>query len=372
LSDLTLILLSAGSSSRFDMPVKKQWLRINDEPLWQFVTRRFTKSYNFNQIIITASVNEIDYMKLFTEHTLVIGGDTRQASLQNALKHVNTHYVLVSDIARCCVNDNLIKKLINSKKNADCIVPFINVNDTVVQNGVTIERKSLKRIQTPQLSNTKILKSALNSDIHYTDESSAIVANGGTREFIQGDNKAHKLTYMSDLEHMKCLNAPEDVNLCGTGFDVHSFETNKKMVLGGIDIDVNYGFKAYSDGDVVIHSLIDALLGASAMGDIGTLFPDSSEQYKNIDSTILLTKIVKLINERGFKIINADITILAQVPRLEQYKNKIRNNLALLLGVAKHKMNVKATTTEKLGFIGRKEGVGVQSIATLKYFDWTK
>ena len=372
MSDLTLILLSAGSSSRFDMPVKKQWLRIDTKPLWQFVTSRFTKSYNFDQIIITASADEIDYMKLFTDYTLVIGGKTRQDSLQNALKSVKTPYVLVSDIARCCINDDLIKRLISSKRSADCIVPFINVSDTVVQNGVTIERESLKRIQTPQLSNTKILKSALNSDVHYTDESSAIVANGGTREFIEGDNEAHKLTYMSDLEHISCLTAPQNVNLCGTGFDVHSFEADKQMVLGGIDIDVDYGFKAHSDGDVAIHSLIDALLGASAMGDIGTLFPDSDEQYKNINSTILLNKIVKLINERGFEIINADITILAQAPRLEQYKDKIRNNLALLLGVAKHRMNVKATTTEKLGFVGRKEGVGVQSIVTLKYFDWMR
>jgi len=372
LSDLTLILLSAGSSSRFDMPVKKQWLRIDTEPLWQFVTSRFTKSYNFDQIIITASADEIEYMKLFTDYTLVVGGRTRQASLQNALKSVKTPYVLVSDIARCCVNDDLIERLINSKESADSIVPFINISDTVTQDGVTIERESLKRIQTPQLSRTEVLNSALKSNVQYTDESSAIIANGGSREFIQGDSQAHKLTYKQDLEHIKCLNAPENVNLCGTGFDVHEFEVGKQMLLGGIRIDADYGFKAHSDGDVAIHSIIDALLGASAMGDIGTLFPDSDEQYKNIDSKILLDKTVKLIKERGFEIINTDITILAQAPRLEQYKDKIRNSLASLLGIAKHRVNVKATTTEKLGFIGRKEGVGVQSIVTLKYFDWTK
>ena len=372
MSDLTLILLSAGSSSRFDMPVKKQWLRIDTVPLWQFVTERFTKSYNFDQIIVTASADEIDYMKLFTNITLVEGGNTRQDSLQNALKHVNTPYVLVSDIARCCVNDGLIQRLINAKESADCIVPFINISDTVIQNEITIERESLKRIQTPQLSRTEILMKALQSDTQFTDESSAIVSIGGTRELIYGDNEAHKLTFKSDLEHIKCLNAPESVNLCGTGFDVHQFEDGKPMVLGGIKIDVDYGFKAHSDGDVAIHSLIDALLGASAMGDIGTLFPDSNEQYKNINSAILLEKTISLVKERGFEIVNADITILAQAPRLEKYKEKIRTNLASLLGIKKYRMNVKATTTEKLGFIGRKEGVGVQSVVTLKYFDWTK
>jgi len=372
LSDLTLILLSAGSSSRFDMPVKKQWLRIDTDPLWKFVANRFTKSYTFAKIIITASIDEIEYMKLFTDDTLVIGGKTRQDSLNNALKEVNTPYVLVSDIARSCVNDDLIKRLIDSKKNADCIVPAINVSDTVAQNGVTIEREALKRIQTPQLSNTKILKKALLSNKQFTDESSAIVADGGTREFIDGDNEAHKLTFKSDLKHTKCLRKPENISLCGTGYDVHAFEENKPMFLGGIKIDVAYGFKAHSDGDVAIHSLIDAILGASALGDIGTLFPDSDDTYKGIDSTKLLEKTISLVTERGFEIVNADITIIAQAPRLENYKEKIRIKLASALGIAKHRMNVKATTNEKLGFLGRKEGVAVQSIVTLKYFDWTR
>ena len=372
MSDLTLILLSAGSSSRFDMSAKKQWLRIATKPLWQFVAENFSKSYNFSKIIITASENEIEYMKLFSDASLVLGGQTRQESLKNAMQHVNTPYVLVSDIARCCIPSDLIERLIESKEEADCIVPYIRVSDTVVQGDTTIDRENLKRIQTPQLSLTSALKSALNLEDVYTDDSSAIVANGGTRRFVEGDSAAHKLTFKSDLQYIHCLRKPENTTFSGIGFDVHPFEDGKTMVLGGVEIDSAFGFKAHSDGDVAIHSLIDALLGAAALGDIGTLFPDSDAQYKNIDSTQLLEQTVTLIQSRGFEIINADITIMAQVPRLEPYKEAIRSKLASLLGLEKHRMNIKATTTEKLGFIGRKEGVGVQSIATIKYLDWTK
>lgn len=145
-----------------------------------------------------------------------------------------------------------------------------------------------------------------------------------------------------------------------------------KMYLGGINIDVPYGFKAHSDGDVLIHSVIDALLGASGAGDIGEFFPDTDDEFKNIDSKILLQEIVKFIYNVGYEIVNVDLTIIAQQPKINPYKNEIKKTIASLLNLEKQFVNIKATTAEKLGFIGRKEGVAVQSIATLKYYDWTK
>ncbi len=370
MSDLTLILLSAGSSSRFGQDVKKHWLRINSKPLWQFVAERLQKSKYFKEIIIVASPQEIPFMQNYAEFTFVTGGDTRQASLKNALQHVTTPFVLVSDVARACISQELIEKLLVHKEDADVIVPYLGVTDTVVYGDETIDRDKVKRIQTPQLSKTQQLKEALQSDEIFTDESSAIVANGGIRAFVLGDEDAHKITYIHDLTKLPCLKAPSKDILSGNGFDVHAFEENKEMWLGGVKIDVDYGFAAHSDGDVAIHALIDALLGAAGMGDIGMLFPDNDEQYKGIDSKKLLSHVVSKLCNFGFEIINIDLTIAAQKPRLSNYKQSMRKALAAVLNIELQRVNVKATTTEKLGFIGRKEGVAVMANANLKYLDW--
>ena len=230
----------------------------------------------------------------------------------------------------------------------------------------------MKRIQTPQLSKTDVLKNALDTKDEFTDESSAILAAGFTRAEVEGDEDAHKLTKVSDMKKLPCLKAPSTDTLIGNGFDVHAFEDGKKMFLAGVLIDSSFGFKARSDGDVAIHSLIDALLGAAGMGDIGTLFPDSDDAFKDIDSKILLKECVKKLHHCGFIIINVDLTIIAETPRLAQYKMQMRRVLSEILCIEPFLCNVKATTTEKLGFTGRKEGVAVQSSASLKYLDWTK
>lgn len=368
--DLTLILLAAGSSSRFELDVKKQWLRIGHQPLWQFVTNSLQKKLNFNNIIITSSIDDIEFMKNYADYTFVEGGNTRQASLKNALKHVDTEFVLVSDIARACITEEFLERIISKVDSADCIVPYLKVTDTIVYDGNTIDRDKVKRIQTPQLSRTSSLKKALETNEDFTDESSAIVANGGTREFVLGDENATKITHISDLKNIPCLEAPSSDTLSGTGFDVHAFEENKKMTLGGVIIDSEFGFKAHSDGDVAIHALIDALLGASGMGDIGMLFPDNDDKFKGIDSKELLKIVVKKIYDFGFVITNVDITIMAEVPRVGKYKLQMRKVLSEILSIDMSRVNVKATTTEKLGFIGRGEGVGVMANANLKYYNW--
>jgi len=369
---LTLILLAAGDSSRFEMNVKKQWLRIGHDPLWQYVTNRLNKTELFSNIVITAHPNEVPFMEHYSDFKIVAGGNTRQQSLLNALASVDTEYVMVSDIARACIDVTLLQQLIAHKNKADCIVPYLSVNDTVVYNGNTIDRDDVKRIQTPQLSRTTILKSALQNETDFTDESSAIVAKGGTRYFIEGHHDAHKITRLSDLSALPCLKPPSSATLTGNGFDVHAFESNKKMVLGGVTIDVDYGFKAHSDGDVAIHALIDALLGAAGLGDIGMLFPDTDPTYKDADSKALLKTTVLHLQQFGFEIVNADITIAAQTPRLAAYKAQMRTQLSRILNIPPSRMNIKATTTEHLGFVGRKEGVAVMANATLNYFNWTR
>ena len=369
--NVTLIVLCAGNSTRFKHKTKKQWLRIDNEPLWLNVTNKLSTYANFDKIIVTSHKNELNYMKNFSnDFCFVEGGNTRQESIINSLKEVKTTHVMISDVARACIPKSVIIELLENKDNAHCIVPTLNVSDTVIYEENTINRDDVKLIQTPQLSNTNKLKQSLNTKTEFTDDSSAIKANNGSIKYIKGSLESKKLTFGDDLESFSCLKAPSNNFFTGTGFDIHQFEDNKEMYLGGIKLPTSYGFKAHSDGDVLIHSLIDALLGAAGAGDIGEFFPDTDEQYKGIDSTILLENIVEFIYNVGYEIVNVDLTIIAQIPKINPHKDEIKTSISKLLDIGKQFVNIKATTAEKMGFIGRNEGVAVQSIATLKYNNW--
>ena len=370
LSSTTLILLGAGSSSRFKTTVKKQWLYSGDSPLWLHVAEHFSSAYSFKKIIIVSTKDEIHYMKNFASFTYVEGGTSRQASLSNALEYVDSDYVMVSDIARCCIPSEMIQRIIEAKEEASCIVPVLSVTDTLYMDNKPIDREKVKIIQTPQLSVTTLLKQALETETIFTDESSAIASLGKKVHFIEGSVDAHKLTTLSDLQKVSCIEAPSSRTLTGFGIDIHPFEEKKEMFLCGVKIDVDYGFKAHSDGDVAIHALIDALLGAAGMGDIGELYPDTEDSYAGADSKELLKDTVRRITSFGFTIGNIDLTIMAESPKLLPYKIEMKITLASILGIKANFVNIKATTAEKLGFIGRKEGVTVHAVANLNYYNW--
>ena len=372
MSDVTLILLGAGSSSRFDSNVKKQWLYSGEQPLWLQVARHFETLHSFAKIIIVSSAEDIRLMPYFADYTYVEGGDSRQASLTNALAKVESRYVLVSDIARACVPADMLKRILAAKEEAACVVPTLNAADTLYMDELPLDREKVHIIQTPQLSVTETLKKSLKSDKIFTDDSSAIAALGEKVHFVKGDPRAHKLTTVADLDKLPCIQSPAKRTMIGFGLDIHPFEPGKPMVLGGVEIASDVGFKAHSDGDVAIHALIDALLGAAGMGDIGELYPDTDAAYAGADSGVLLQDTVSKLQSHGFEIGNVDLTILAQAPRINPYKLQIRKRLASLLQLPMQRVNIKATTAEKLGFVGRKEGVSVHAVATLHYFDWTK
>lgn len=152
----------------------------------------------------------------------------------------------------------------------------------------------------------------------------------------------------------------------GQGFDAHRFQPGGRLVLGGVTIPHHAGLEAHSDGDVVIHAICDALLGAAALNDIGHHFPDSNPEFKNIDSRILLRKVVELLAKQGYAINNIDVTIVAQKPKLSPYRERIQANLAADMNIDIQQINIKATTTEGMGFAGREEGIGVFAVATIK------
>ncbi len=369
--DITLIVLCAGDSSRFALEPKKQWIRCGEIPLWLYVAKMFENYYTFAKIIIVAHQKELKYMKNFSDkYEFVQGGEERQYSMMNGLQNVTSKYVMVTDVARCCIPGEVINNLLSNKERADCIVPCLSSSDTVVYGAETLNRDEIKLIQTPQLSLTAKLQEALKQKKLFTDESSAIKNIGGTIFYVKGSTNSIKLTFGEELNKVSCLPAPSKDFFVGTGIDIHPFEDGKKMFLGGIQIVSDFGFKAHSDGDVLIHSIIDAILGACGAGDIGEFFPDTDMKYKGADSKVLLQEIVKFVKNVGFCIVNVDVTILAQVPKINPYKMEIKQSLANLLDLPIYKVNIKATTGEELGFVGRSEGLVVQSIANLKYYDW--
>ncbi|MDX4066354.1 bifunctional 2-C-methyl-D-erythritol 4-phosphate cytidylyltransferase/2-C-methyl-D-erythritol 2,4-cyclodiphosphate synthase [Aliarcobacter skirrowii] len=373
MEDVTLVVLCAGNSTRFENVCKKQWLRVENEPLWLNVTSRLNSYSNFKKTIVVSHENELRYMQNFNDDFLYVkGGETRQNSIKNALNFVDTKYVMISDVARACISKDMIDRILELKDKATCVVPVLGVSDTVIYEKNTINRDEVKLIQTPQLSLTDVLKKALDTNIEFTDESSAIKNSGYEISYVKGCIKAKKLTFLDDLDEIPCLKSPSKNFFTGFGFDLHSFEDNKPMFLGGVELPYSYGFKAHSDGDVLIHSLIDALLGAIGAGDIGEFFPDTDERFKNIDSKKLLEYIVRFVKNVGYEIVNVDITIIAEQPKINPHKIEIKNSLSQLLNLPKQFINVKATTSEKIGSIGRKEGVVVQCVANVKYYEWDK
>jgi len=370
-ADISLVLLAAGESNRLNLPTKKQWLYINDTPLWKFVANRFQNFYPFKKIIIVGNKKELLLMQKFdSNYIYVAGGDSRQESLKNALEQVSSKYVMVSDVARACIPKKIIKKLIKKRAKKSCVTPAITVSDTSYFNYEPIDRQKLLQVQTPQLSDTKTLKKILNTTQEFTDESSAFYKAGYNVIFIKGSYKSHKITYKKDLFKLSCLKAPQKLTKVGFGLDIHQFQEEKDMYLAGVKLDVPFGFKAHSDGDVAIHAIIDALLGASALGDIGELFPDTDEEFKNIDSKKLLKEALNLVYSVGYEVVHIDITILAETPKIAPYKKQMQKTLAEVMNILESQINIKATRGEKLGFIGRKEGVSVQAVATLKYYGW--
>jgi 2-C-methyl-D-erythritol 4-phosphate cytidylyltransferase/2-C-methyl-D-erythritol 2,4-cyclodiphosphate synthase len=371
LNDTTLILLAAGNATRFDMPVKKQWLYTNETPLWLDVARRFEAALSFEKVIIVAHADEAKYMRYFAPNYLyVTGGNERQDSLRNALRLVTSDFVMVHDVARCCVPEDMIRRVAKARKKESCVVPVLPAVDTLYLEAQPLDREKVRIVQTPQLSDTTLLRQALQSEQLHTDDSSAVKAAGGEVIFVQGDRNAHKLTRKSDVNLLACLRPPRQTLLTGFGIDTHAFEENKPMKLCGVTVSETFGFKAHSDGDVAIHALIDALLGAAGMGDIGELFPDTDATYAGADSAELLNDVVTRIRRCGFEVLHTDMTIVAQTPKLQPYKEMMRLRLADLLGIAPNLVNIKATTSEKLGFIGRKEGVTVHAVANLRYYPW--
>ncbi|WP_199765613.1 2-C-methyl-D-erythritol 2,4-cyclodiphosphate synthase [Helicobacter felis] len=376
---VSLILAAAGQGRRFVEGLeglenlKKQWILVHGMPLWQRVYEQFARLGCFERIVIVVSnpVERVFVQQRLSSACVVVGGESRQESVQNALVHVESHFVVVSDVARFGLDLRVLFNLFDTmqKQTLDGVAPAMPPSDTLVYGTPpwTLNRQEVRCVQTPQICLTSSLKKAYGLG-KFTDESSALLHLGARVEFIEGSAHLHKLTHRWDFAILAPLIDPPTQHT-GMGFDTHAFELHKPLKLGGILIESadcqNLGLKAHSDGDVLLHALSDAILGAIKGGDIGMYFSDQDPRFKNMDSAIMLQEIYALLQNMGYIVQSVDLNLLTEIPKIAPYRECICQNVANLLRIHPHQVNLKATTLEGLGFIGRKEGMGAQAVVQI-------
>ena len=274
--------------------------------------------------------------------------------------------VLIHDGARCNVTEEIIERCIDSVLNFGTGVTAIPATDTIAETDglgkiVKTERKNKYAVQTPQgfiAGNLKKAYSMMKEGEEFTDESGLYAKYIAFPKIVEGSPLNKKLTTPEDFTIAENL-------YVGTGFDLHVFEVGRKLILGGIEVPHDKGLLGHSDADVLTHAIMDAMLSASSLGDIGRHFPDTDPKYKGISSMKLLEEVVKLIASHGYKLKNVSSVIMAQKPKLAKFVDSIRDNLANALGVEKACVGITCTTLEGIGTVGREEGIAVQSYCAL-------
>ena len=378
---VTAVIVCAGSSSRMGgrdkifagvcgRPVIAHTLQAfeNSECITDLVV--VTRPENFDRISEVAKSHGITKPLVLTE-----GGSTRAGSVLNGVLRAKGDFVAITDGARPLVTPDIIGRTCLAAFSHGAAAPGVAMADTVKKvDGdhniiTTVDRSDLVRIQTPQVLPRKeygeCLEKALELEgVSFTDDCSVFEYFGRRVRVVDGSGYNIKVTYPEDIEICERLMAKMDVRT-GHGYDVHRFKEGRELWLCGEKIDYELGLDGHSDADVSLHALTDAILGAAGLGDIGRHFPDTDMQYKGISSVILLKKVWADVS-RDYSLCNCDVTIIAQKPKLMPYIDKMRKNIADALDVDITRVNVKATTEERLGFTGRLEGISSHAVCTLQ------
>lgn len=379
------IVLAAGSGSRFQDDLPKQYHLIHHKPVVQYSLEVFLNHVAVDDIYLVCDLtnlpNEVRHFAKQHNIILVQGSTTRQLSTMAALQEIHTRsIVLVHDAARPCLRKTDIDNLLTDfTEQGTLLATKCTDSIKVVSNNEmhNLSRDTAFLAQTPQCFYSDLLKNAhgycIARHIIPTDDASAMEALGYTPKIVLGSKRNLKLTTKDDLvilanylaqeynlplEQASTVKQQPSSLRIGHGYDVHKFSPEgKELIVGGIHIPSTLKILAHSDGDVVMHSIIDALLGALALGDIGALYPDNDPKYKNIASSILLQNTLDLVTSRGYTLVNLDCTILLQTPKLRTYIDLMRDKLARIFNCSPMQLSIKATTTELLGYIGRSEGI---------------
>ena len=382
------IVLAGGSGSRMGTDKAKQFITILGKTVIERTVLAFDKSELTDEIIVvvrecdTDAITEIlGALKLSKSVKVVSGGGCRAESAKNGFATIShdSEFVAIHDAARCLITPEMIDKVVKTAHKSQAATAVSAVFDTVKQvdkNGkitATIPRETVFRAQTPQVFSKALYTRALEAcnDFTVITDDNMLVENIGAEIYavdLGPDNI--KITTKEDLSLAKNIlieRGERSVSgfRIGHGYDVHKLVEERKLIIGGVEIPHVKGLLGHSDADVLLHAIMDALLGAAALGDIGRHFPDTSDEFKGISSMHLLTRVVDLIRKNGYKVVNVDATLVMQKPKVAPYIPKMISNVAFALGVSEDSVNVKATTEEHLGFTGREEGVSAHAVAML-------
>lgn len=372
MSGVYAILLCGGSGTRMGAEINKTLLPIGGVPGAVRAFRAFAEETD-GVVLVVKRGEESAFQNAAAAYGLcplavVPGGEDRQASALAGLRALpgDAQIALIHDGARPFISREVIRRVIESVRACGSGAAAVPARDTIKKadpTGRVIEtpdRASLWQMQTPQGFFVRDLLSAhARAAARYTDDAALMEAAGYPVQLVMGDYRNVKMTSPEDLSMAQGMLLPR----IGTGYDAHRFREGRELWLGGVLIPHDRGLDGHSDADAAIHALADALLGAAALGDIGKLFPDTDPAYKGISSLILLRETARRLRENGFEIGNADVTIVAQRPKLAPYIPQMCRALAEAMGVPEERVSVKATTTERMGFEGREEGVSAQAAA---------
>jgi len=381
------IIPAGGAGKRLKAHVAKQFLLLDTLPVLVHTLKVFQESTRIDDIILALPPDDIVSVRqeLIEKYgitkltTVVAGGEERQDSVRNCLWAVRGEcdFVVVHDAVRPFVTEELIGRVIDAAEDNGAASIGVKAKDTIKETGAdnkvlaTIPRQNLWLTQTPQAFKFELLKeaytAAYNEKYYGTDDASLVERIGKEVKMVEGSYENIKITTKEDMLIADALmkKGNKIILHSGLGYDSHKFAEGRKLILGGVEIPFEKGLYGHSDADALIHAICDALLGAAGSGDIGRHFPDNDPEYKDISSMILLERVKKIIEAKGFAINNIDTTVVMEMPRLAPYAERMTANIARVLKIPETCVNVKAKTNEGMGFAGRNEGIAVFAIAAV-------
>ena len=378
----SLIILAGGNSHRFRSNIAKPYQKIAGKSLIEININKARKFKQIKKIVLVYNKKDFKRVKSLKlkKVKLVIGGKNRQQSTFYALKYLISQKgitkVLIHDVARPNFSTKLMSSILRNIRMSKAVVPKIKIQDAIKQRIesskeeyiIGKKRDNLFLTQTPQAFNLReVYHLHKTNSGKYKDDDISLYMDLNKVKFIEGEKNNFKITDKADFENLK--NIYKSQQSVGIGFDVHRLVPNRKLFLAGLKIRSKLGTLGHSDGDPVLHSITDAILGACKMGDIGQMFSDKSKRFKNIRSTILLEHVVNQIKSKGYLINNIDINIITQTPKIKNLKNKMVNNIANLCEISKDQINIKGKTTEKLGVVGREKAIACEVICSVIKYD---
>lgn len=381
--DTVALLVAAGQGSRAGGDMPKQFRLLGGKPVVLHAVDALAKHAAVDSIILVVGAGQQAQVRSLLGDrpvaAIVEGADSRRGSVRAGLEHIASSggaaRILIHDAARPFLPGRVIDSLLSALAEAPGAIPALPVADTLLKNaggdaGEVVDRDQLVRVQTPQAFRFDAILAAhrqWNSASEATDDAQILRSSGGRVQLVPGDERLEKLTYPQDFERAEARLSASRSFRTGMGYDVHRLAPDEELWLGGIRIPHDRGLAGHSDADVAIHALVDALLGALAEGDIGSHFPPSDPQWRGVASSRFLQYAAERVAKRDARIEHIDLTIICEAPKIGPHRDAMRGRIAEILSLPLDRVSVKATTTERLGFAGRREGIAAQAVATLSF-----